>query len=875
MKREIIINAAAVIFRQRVAPYVNCLSRGVCLIRSIIENAFLNRRAASKRQSLPLVCVLILTILLFSLFFTTPRVQAQLNNLPLSPAPPSCHGPVATLEAVSMEAVSMVREAGKGFVVQDTGEDTGDENAGEMINPQAIMVILDKITLQDLEQYAGPYLLSIMEQSGIALMNANTAGSLGSEGGYLTIGSGARLLGSSLARAAFNRDEIHLNCPVEELYRRHTGREAVPDGEILHLYPETLAQLNGNLLYPSLLGALGESLQARGFHTAVLGNADTDHEGRQAVTIAMNADGAVSYGNVGSSLFREDGGFPFGRRSDAGAYRNAFEAVCKKASFIVVEWGDTTRLEAYSGRLPHHRRGELLQSSLAELDSFLLGISPHFHRGVKLVFVTPSPAKQIFTEGQRLTPLFIYEPDLKQKGLLVSSSTRKPGIITNLDLAPTILEHLGAEPSVFLWGTPLASLPTEEHLTVLSHLSERTALIYAQRPGIVRTYITYQIIVLLAGLVMVLIRFKFVQKLRFAYYFLLYLPPAILLAPVFPFFPSPLLSTNIFLIIILAALLTLFAALFFKEPLTYFTFTGLFIFSFLLFDLLHGASLNSRSYLGYDPIGGARFYGMGNEYMGILIGSFLLGFGSLFSLLLRSFPFPKDNRFPSLEQNLAAGGWKRFSLFLVSVLFALFSLLIIFMMASPNYGANFGGALTAGVALAVTWKGLLTLLNERGLLPVKVPQRKIAALLPLKVVLPLLFVLITATLLYFLNVSHSGETVSHLGRTWELVRSNGLPELWSVIQRKMGMNLKLLRWSLWSRVLVLLLSLLVILYYYPVGLVRRILRQEAGFRVLLGGITAGSITAFFVNDSGVVAAATTLFYGALPLLLLAIREVDA
>ena len=28
--------------------------------------------------------------------------------------------------------------------------------------------------------------------------------------------------------------------------------------------------------------------------------------------------------------------------------------------------------------------------------------------------------------------------------------------------------------------------------------------------------------------------------------------------------------------------------------------------------------------LGYDPVGGARFYGIGNEYMGVLVGSSIL-----------------------------------------------------------------------------------------------------------------------------------------------------------------------------------------------------------------------------------------------------------
>ena len=44
----------------------------------------------------------------------------------------------------------------------------------------------------------------------------------------------------------------------------------------------------------------------------------------------------------------------------------------------------------------------------------------------------------------------------------------------------------------------------------------------------------------------------------------------------------------------------------------------------LLLDVLTGSSLIRLSPLGYDVMLGARFYGIGNEYMGILVGSSLL-----------------------------------------------------------------------------------------------------------------------------------------------------------------------------------------------------------------------------------------------------------
>ena len=44
----------------------------------------------------------------------------------------------------------------------------------------------------------------------------------------------------------------------------------------------------------------------------------------------------------------------------------------------------------------------------------------------------------------------------------------------------------------------------------------------------------------------------------------------------------------------------------------------------LLLDIVSGQNLIKNSLLGYDPIIGARYYGIGNEYVGILIGAVLV-----------------------------------------------------------------------------------------------------------------------------------------------------------------------------------------------------------------------------------------------------------
>ena len=55
-----------------------------------------------------------------------------------------------------------------------------------------------------------------------------------------------------------------------------------------------------------------------------------------------------------------------------------------------------------------------------------------------------------------------------------------------------------------------------------------------------------------------------------------------------------------------------------------FVFVALITLLALDIDLLTGATMIKSSVLGYDPMAGARYYGVGNEYMGVMIGCAIL-----------------------------------------------------------------------------------------------------------------------------------------------------------------------------------------------------------------------------------------------------------
>ncbi len=101
---------------------------------------------------------------------------------------------------------------------------------------------------------------------------------------------------------------------------------------------------------------------------------------------------------------------------------------------------------------------------------------------------------------------------------------------------------------------------------------------------------------------------------------------------------------------------------------------------------------------------------------------------------------------------------------------------------------------------------------------------------------------------------------SHIGQAFELTRQQGLPALAGIFRRKVSMNLKLVRYSLWSRVLLMLILTLSTVFFGPYRRSLRLQRNKPTLTGCLRGAVIAAILALIANDSGVVAGATALLF---------------
>lgn len=698
---------------------------------------------------------------------------------------------------------------------------------------KVVMVVVDRLTLDDLNRGGLPNFARLMAEGALGLMNCNTAGNSGNpENTYATIGAGAHVTATGTAGLAFNaREQLPVATAAQE-YEGRTGLDPSP-GSVVHLGIARIRNQNAGLPHPAVPGALGTALRGAGLKTAVLGNADTSAGlRRQVVTITMDENGLVDYGNIGTELLIHSAGFPGGFRTDYAGLLAELANLPGDAAFAVIEAGDLSRLEECAedvvGDVLSARRKNIVQ----EIDLFLGQVSKHLNfKKDLLIIVAPTRSTLPPNEGKYLSPVVMAGAGVA-KGFLTSPSTKRPGIILNTDLAPTILNFFNLPIPEHMLGRPLQVLAGDSQLTVLSAMQKQLSLTYNARPYLQKGYIVYQLGLLIAGLYCIF--WQRGQAIRILHPFLatvMAVPLACLLLPLLPQRSFPVLTCELVFLTLGITLLALATER--RLPLGSFISLSLVTAGLIITDTLLDSPLQKTAIMGYDPIVGARFYGIGNEYMGVFIGSLLFGCPAALSVLHR---------------------YRRAGLLATGLLF----LLAVFLLGNPGLGANMGGVIAASTAFLTTFLLLCGVqFNFQ------------------KVVFLGVAVIVLVAGIFLVDLQRSLEVQSHFGRNAAIVLSGGWPEIADIIKRKTEINIKLFRYTIWSRVFVASLGSLALLFYRPVGVMVKVKSDYPHLYKGLLGVVFGSIVALFFNDSGIVAAATTMIFGAPPLIYLVLKEQSA
>ena len=585
------------------------------------------------------------------------------------------------------------------------------------------------------------------------------------------------------------------------------ANDAVDDGGGVLVRGEaaTRAANRGRHL-PTLPGALGDALDAAGRRTAVVGAADTDRPHRPAAVAVADRHGRVDAGTVGDpGLLVADAGAPFGRRADADAVVGRAREALEAADVVVVDPGDLERAAAAgSGRA----------QALAATDELVGRLAAVVPADTLLLVVAVRPP----TREWRLTPVVAVGAGVVP-GYLHSPSTKRLGLVTLTDLAPTLLDALGAPVPSAMIGHPLRYTPGPVDRGRLRELDR--AATYRERIyfPIALSFIAAQAAVyLLAAAVLARRRSRsgLGAVVRACAVAVAAFPLATFLVRAVPGAPGLGPAGGAAVLVAIDLAVTGLALRARRHPLAPLAWVMGATAALLVLDVATGARLQVASILGYSPHTAARFFGLGNTAFAVLSATALLAA----VIHVAHAPRPRE---------ALAGA-------------AAFLLLVVVVDGAPPLGNDVGGILTLVPVFGLT----LYVLSGR-----RLSWRAVGLAVGAAVA-----VLAVAAVV---DVLRPPDARTHLGRVVADTWNNGDDSLLDTIARKAQANVRVLRSSVWTwAVPIVTLFMLYLLAWRRMG--RTLLPLGSPLRVGLQAALAAGLLGFAVNDSGVVVTALVLTY---------------
>ncbi|WP_059105396.1 hypothetical protein [Shouchella shacheensis] len=548
-------------------------------------------------------------------------------------------------------------------------------------------------------------------------------------------------------------------------------------------FPEFVAE-NQATRHRATPGYFAQRLKQAGIETSYYGHSDTHY----GALLAMDEKGQTS-GAIASAVKKSS-------EAARGIEMNGpflLEAARAKEgpSFTVIEWGDLHRLYATKeGENPaafeseHNARLKAIEAFVAELQrdaqpDHLLLLSPMMH-------------EEAYKQFDRLAPVFYWNEKVNG-GIVTSKTTRQTGIVSNLDFLPFVRQQFGLERSEQEVGYEIEVV--EEEGRRLFETVELIKKVAENRAPVLKAYLYSLVAVAALSVGGAFIHWKRDEGSRVL--------RVLALAGVVS--PLPLLLSGyalqwlslpwvVAMMVGFSLFLGLFLTLYNDRPLLL---IFLALIAVVTIDVAIGSPLAKRSFLGYDPIVGARYYGIGNEYAGFfcVAGLFVLGC-------------------------LRRRGSK-----------AVLATLLLVVLGANSLGANAGAMLAFGLSvLFLFWK----MGNGRWWILWGVGGG--------------------LALLGGLYLLQFGRAPTHIAAGFGRMASGDWSYIWDTMVRKMSLNAKLLLHSRWSLLLVVSVLLLLLLRWR-----RGVAFLNQSERLFLQTGVACAIGLLLLNDSGVVAAAGAMY----------------
>ncbi|GAA0865190.1 hypothetical protein [Paraclostridium tenue] len=656
----------------------------------------------------------------------------------------------------------------------------------------------------------------------IGLMNIRGDRGTDDRRSYAAIGAGGKVTMPS--QSLINFEEVNKDNGVA--YKAETGHnpKKINDMTINYSLSENLE--NGS--YGSKLGSLGQTLADKKIKTAVIGNADKVNNGellknRNIALMAMDNIGRVESGNV-DNINTKDNTMPYGMRTDYNKLKNETKKFYDDSEVVFIELGDTYRLDEYKNYLNDKTYKNMKNKIYKNIDSYLKEVFKIVNENDTVYIMSTFPSKKDYKEQKRLSPIIKFEGS--GKGVLRSATTRRNGVVGNIDIGVDILSKFGIENQQMV-GKKLIKVDKKDNISFINHEFEKMVSMIGIRSAIVNTSVG---IVAVAGVIATILLLFFRTKLpkkemifNVLKEFLklgILIPLVFIVSPIFNFSTKTSITMGI-----LGTLIVLYiiGKKLFKDDIAYMGFFSTLTILVIVIDSMFGTYLMQNNIMSYDAIIGARYYGIGNEYEGITIGCAIFALSVLVN-------------------------YKKIPNWFVVVL----ALIILITSAYPSMGANVGGSISESVAYV-----LFILL----IFDAKMDLKKYILLALVPVIIVFLFAALDIL----------SKSQSHLSVFVNQIMVDGPGAIIQTFVRKIQMNIDIATSNVFIIILFAIVGFISSFIFKPSRQFKKISDKYPYIFKGFVASTVGCIVTLLVNDSGIVAAGTTSIYILIPLLIMSIN----
>ncbi len=672
---------------------------------------------------------------------------------------------------------------------------------------RVIIYMIDKLSIDDVDPNLTPYLWSLTEQAGMGLLNPVSAGERTIKNVCCTISAGDLSVSSHKAQLNFKADELINSESAADIFFRNTA--ILPEINNIVITNKTTIFKNNETRALAKPGKLGDSLHGLGITAALIGDSDRpSYYSRAGALILMDSNGLVDDGVLGSEVHQtdRDGILPF--QSDYSEILAQAKRL-QENRVILIEFGDLNRLESMNSLFSSARYKEKRKKILSSIDDSIRNIQNELASEHSCAYIiNPAPSRSSLSGDNLLTPLIVIKPGFN--GILSSYSTRREGIVSSISIKNSILNCFDSEKQDSIYAQN-----KQASYQFLQDLRQRATFTYLNQEMILTAHGILLLLLLLVSFIL-FIRKNQQNLIDFIMVLILSFPLSFLLISQIEIFnPAFYIMISILSNLLIAALCQGTARVSKTHPLLIILILTVAV---IVVDLLSNTTLISNSIMSYQIIRGARYYGLGNEYLGVLLGAAI----STAALLLQKH-------------------FSRRRLFFTALLFTLLT----FVVAYPRLGINVGGTIITCIALGYAFSRFSNL------------DMKVSGLLLL-----VLGTVATIAIMIIIDLKQPVQLQSHLGHGFSLILNGGFQDFVPIIYRKIQMHLQIISSTIWSWIFLLSLLLCIYLFFKPSNhatILMSPIPVDENYKGLQS-ILLAAIAAIIFNDSGIVTAAILSIY---------------